>query len=112
MYFQILGPVAVLDDGVGITLDGVKQRTVLGALLTAEHGFVSDADLSTFLWGVRPPATLNAQIYNYVSRLRRALGPTVSITRCAPGYLTRISGDARFDLAEFEQLAADGHTAL
>jgi len=112
MYFRILGPVAVLDDGVEIALDGVKQRTVLGALLTAEHGFVSDTELSAFLWGVHPPATLNAQIYNYVSRLRRALGPTVSITRSAPGYLTRISDDARFDLAEFEQLASGGHLTL
>lgn len=112
MYFRILGPVEVLDDGVGIPLDGVKQRTVLGALLTTEHGFVSDTELSAFLWGMHPPATLNAQIYNYVSRLRKALGPTVTITRCAPGYLTRIDEGARFDLAEFEQLASRGHVAL
>jgi SARP family transcriptional regulator, regulator of embCAB operon len=112
MYFRILGPVEVLDDGVGIPLEGVKQRTMLGALLTAEHGFVSDTELSVYLWGMHPPATLNAQIYNYVSRLRKALGPTVSITRCAPGYLSYIDDTARFDLAEFEQLASLGHVAL
>ncbi|RDI25347.1 AfsR/SARP family transcriptional regulator [Lentzea flaviverrucosa] len=111
MYLRILGPVEVLDDGVGVTLDGAKHRTVLAALLTAEHGFVSDAELSAYLWGANPPATLNAQIYNYVSRLRKALGPAVSITRCAPGYLTRLNG-ARFDLAEFEHLSVSGAAAL
>jgi DNA-binding SARP family transcriptional activator len=65
MYFRILGPVEVTDNDAEIRLDGAKQRTVLGALLTAERGFISDTELSTYLWGAHPTATPAAQIDNY-----------------------------------------------
>jgi DNA-binding SARP family transcriptional activator len=111
MEYRILGPVEVKDDGVDVPLDGAKQRTVLAALLIAGGRMVSDAELSRLLWGSNPPATLNAQIYNYVSRLRKTLGRDVSITRRSPGYLMRI-GTASFDLVDFEALAARGQSAL
>jgi DNA-binding SARP family transcriptional activator len=111
MEYRILGPVEVRNNGVEISLDGAKQRTVLAALLLAQGGFVSDGELSALLWGANPPVTLNAQIYNYVSRLRKTLGDSISISRRSPGYLMRIGG-ASFDLIEFEQLAAAGHAAL
>jgi len=111
MEYRILGPVEVRDGGIEIPLDGVKQRTVLAALLISEGRFLSDAELSTLLWGSNPPATLNAQIYNYVSRLRKTLGPDVSITRLTSGYLMR-TGTASFDLLDFEKLATNGQTAL
>lgn len=111
MEYRILGPVEVRDAGIEIPLDGVKQRTVLAALLISEGRFLSDAEMSTLLWGSNPPATLNAQIYNYISRLRKTLGPDVSITRLTSGYLMRI-GTASFDLLDFEKLATSGQTAL
>lgn len=111
MEYRILGPVEVRDGGAEVSLDGTKQRTVLAALLIAQGKFVSDAELSMLLWGANPPATLNAQIYNYVSRLRKTLGREVSITRRSPGYLMRI-GTASFDLPQFERLAAAGQSAL
>jgi DNA-binding SARP family transcriptional activator len=109
--YRILGPVEVRDGDAEVPLDGAKQRTVLAALLIAEGRFLSDAELSALLWGEHPPATLNAQIYNYVSRLRKTLGTDVSITRRSPGYLIRIGG-SWFDLLEFEKLADTGHAAL
>ncbi|MGC0419062.1 AfsR/SARP family transcriptional regulator [Embleya sp. AB8] len=111
MEFRILGPVEILDGGTRIPLDGAKQRTVLAALLLAQGRFLSDSELSTLLWGFHPPATLNAQIYNYVSRLRKTVGHGLSITRRSPGYLMRID-TAAFDLFEFERLAARGQSAL
>ncbi|WP_439678564.1 AfsR/SARP family transcriptional regulator [Embleya sp. MST-111070] len=111
MEYRILGPVEILDGGTRIPLDGVKQRTVLAALLLAEGRFLSDSELSTLLWGFDPPATLKAQIYNYVSRLRKTVGHSLSITRRSPGYLMRIDKDF-FDLLEFERLAARGQSAL
>lgn len=109
MEYRILGPVEVRDSGAEVPLDGSKQRTVLAALLIAEGSLLSDTKLSELLWGQRPPATRNAQIYNHVSRLRKTLGHDLSITRRTPGYLMRI-GTASFDLHEFEKLATRGQS--
>ncbi|WP_331743250.1 AfsR/SARP family transcriptional regulator (plasmid) [Streptomyces sp. NBC_01136] len=111
MEYGILGPVQVRDNGVEIPLDGAKQRTVLAALLMAEGSFLADTELSWFLWGDHPPATLTAQLYTHVSRLRRVLGPGAAITRRAQGYSLR-TGAARIDLLEFQQVAARGQSAL
>ncbi|KOG32640.1 AfsR/SARP family transcriptional regulator [Streptomyces resistomycificus] len=111
MEFRILGPVQVRDGAVEIPLQGAKQRTVLAALLMAEDSYLADTELSWFLWGDHPPATLSAQLYTQVSRLRRRLGAQVAITRRAQGYRLR-TGAARLDFGEFQQLAAHGQSAL
>jgi DNA-binding SARP family transcriptional activator/tetratricopeptide (TPR) repeat protein len=111
MEFRILGPVEVWKDGAREALDGSKQRTVMASLLLAEGRIVSDARLSSLLWGERPPMTVNAQIYTYVSRLRKLLGPETSIERQRPGYLLRI-GSASLDYAEFRRLTQRGLEAL
>ncbi|MFC0435410.1 AfsR/SARP family transcriptional regulator [Kutzneria buriramensis] len=110
MEYRILGPVEVLDGGAGVTLDGTKQRTVLAALLISGDSLLADPKLSAALWGDRPPATLSAQLYTQVSRLRKALGGRASIIRHSSGYLMRLEG-ARLDLLEFENLAARGRAA-
>jgi hypothetical protein len=101
--FRILGPVDVIRNGAVIALDGSKQCTVLAALLLADGRVLSDSRLSYLLWGDSPPTTVHAQIYTYVSRLRKYLGPQVDICRRPPGYTMDI-GALRFDLLEFEQL--------
>ncbi|MFI2612896.1 BTAD domain-containing putative transcriptional regulator [Kitasatospora sp. NPDC018619] len=111
MEFHVLGPVGVRLDGVEAVLDGSKQRTVLAALLLADGRLVSDAQLTTALWGWNPPVTAAAQIYTHVSRLRKRLGDGAQILRRRPGYLLRTDG-SRFDLAEFEALATRGGEAL
>ncbi|MEV6520840.1 BTAD domain-containing putative transcriptional regulator [Longispora sp. NPDC051575] len=111
MEFRVLGPVEVWKDGAEIPLDGSKQRTVLAALLLADGRIVSDERLSTLLWGENPPATLNAQICTYVSRLRKSADPGMEILRQRPGYLIRLDG-ARYDHGDFERLAQTGRAAL
>lgn len=111
MEYGILGPVYARDGGAELRLEGAKQRTVLAALLIAEGSFCPDARLSRLLWGDRPPATLSAQLYNYVSRLRGTLGPGVHITRRDHGYLMPI-GAASFDLPRFRELAGQGQSAM
>lgn len=111
MEYGILGPVRVRDGATEIVLDGAKQRTVLVALLLAEGSVVADTGLSWFLWGDRPPATLTAQLYNHVSRMRRALGPEACIDRRAHGYEMR-TGSALVDVLEFRELAGHGKAAL
>ncbi|MGW1728320.1 AfsR/SARP family transcriptional regulator [Streptomyces sp. NPDC002306] len=111
MEYRVLGPVQVREGQVERPLDGVKQRTVLAALLMAEGSFLADTRLSWFLWGEHPPATLTAQLYTHVSRLRRVLGPGAVLTRRAQGYALG-TGGARVDLVQFRELAAQGQTAL
>jgi SARP family transcriptional regulator, regulator of embCAB operon len=111
MEFHVLGPVGARIDGVEVGLDGAKQRTVLAALLLSENHLVPDSRLSTALYGWNPPTTASAQIYNYVSRIRKHLEPGVEITRMRPGYLLR-AGDSWFDHIEFERLAVQGRAAL
>ncbi|MFF2542877.1 BTAD domain-containing putative transcriptional regulator [Kitasatospora sp. NPDC058063] len=111
MELRILGPVDVLDGGREVPLDGAKQRTVLAALLLAEGRLLPDERLSTLLWGCDPPATRNAQLYTYVSRLRGRLGPEVALLRRPPGYRLDL-GTATFDLHAFERAAEQGRAEL
>jgi DNA-binding SARP family transcriptional activator len=111
MEYGILGPVRVRDGATEMMLDGAKQRTVLAALLLAEGSVVADTGLSWFLWGDRPPATLTAQLYNHVSRVRRTLGPEACIARSAHGYHLH-TGTALVDVLEFRELAGQGKAAL
>lgn len=110
MEFRILGPIEASRNGDRIALSGMKAQTVLAALLLARGRVVSDARLSTLLWGWNPPATMSAQIYTYVSRLRKRLGPEVDLVRQPPGYLI-LTNDARVDAVEFERLDTEGRRA-
>lgn len=111
MEFGILGPLRVCTDGREIPIPGRKQRTLLAALLLARGGVLSDERLTALLWGQRPPATVSAQLYTYVSRLRQRLGTGVELVREPAGYRLG-TGDAVFDAAEFHRLSRSGHTAL
>ncbi|MCP2243386.1 AfsR/SARP family transcriptional regulator [Lentzea aerocolonigenes] len=111
MEFRILGPVGLWLDGAELPLKGSKQRTILAALLLAREKVLSDAQLGEVLWGKNPPATYQAQIYTYASRLRRHLQGSMALIRQGPGYFMRI-GTARFDYHEFETLSRSGREAL
>jgi DNA-binding SARP family transcriptional activator len=111
MEYRILGLVEVWRGGEEKRLDGTKMRTVLAALLVAGDRVVLDAQLSKHLWGQCSPTTMNAQIYTYVSKLRKILGPHATISRRSPGYRLRI-GTGWCDLYEFQELARRGHAAL
>lgn len=84
---------------------------MLAALLLAEGRVLSDSKLSELLWGERPPVTMNAQIYTYISRLRKRLGGAADFTRRGPGYLMELGAGA-FDHQRFEALARAGRAAL
>lgn len=111
MDFRILGPVEAWHGDVRVTLSGSKVHTVLAALLLARGRVVSDSRLSSLLWGWEPPATANAQIYTYISRLRKHLGAEVEIVRQQPGYRF-VANSSRIDLHRFEALAKEGRDCL
>ncbi|MFC5218795.1 AfsR/SARP family transcriptional regulator [Streptomyces coerulescens] len=111
MDFRVLGPVEAHRGGLRIPLSGSKVHTVLAALLLAKGRVVSDSRLNFLLWGWEPPATSGAQIYTYMSRLRKLLGDDVRIERRPPGYLLQAPNSA-VDLLEFERLDRLGRAAL
>lgn len=88
-----------------------KPKTVLAALLLAGNRVVSDAYLREVTWGPTPPATVDQQLFTYVSRLRKLLSPGATILRRRPGYQL-VRADAGLDHAEFERLAGLGNDAL
>ncbi|GAA3036719.1 hypothetical protein GCM10020000_12950 [Streptomyces olivoverticillatus] len=111
MDFRLLGSVGARRGAEPIEISGTKENTLLAALLLARGKVVSDERLTTLLWGWDPPKTVSAQIYTYISRLRKRLGADVEFIRRQPGYLLDIH-DSRLDLAEFEKLGQLGGAAL
>src|SRR5262245_54164890 len=118
MEFRILGPLEIGDGHGAISFDAPKQRTLLGVLLLHANEIVSSERLVDELWGERPPATATKIVQNYVSQLRKALGPDVIVTR-SPGYMLRVeneeldaerfrrmTGEARAQAAEDEPIRA------
>lgn len=110
MQFGVLGPVEVRRAGHELPLGGPKQRALLAMLLLNGNKVVSRDRLSDGLWGERPPASVEHTLDNYVSRLRKALGPG-RLERRPPGYLLRVE-PGEFDLDRFEKLFNEGCDAL
>lgn len=116
--FHLLGPLEIRrDDGVPVPLVRRKQRALLSLLLLRAGTDVTVDGIVDALWGEQPPASARANIYSYVSELRRA------IHRAAPSVATRrprsTPNGYRLDLlteesdaALFERLAADGRRSL
>ena len=111
MRFGILGPFEVADDqGREVALGGQRQRAVLAILVLHAGEVVSSERLMEELWGERAPATAAKTIQVYISKLRKALGEGVVLTR-AGGY--ELDPDrADVDARRFEALAAEGRRAL
>jgi DNA-binding SARP family transcriptional activator len=101
--FRILGPLEVSDETGELLLGGQKQRAVLALLLLDANRVVSTDRLIDALWGEQPPRTAVTSLQNFVSQLRKQLGPDVVQTK-APGYLLRVGPD-QLDLDRFRRLA-------
>ncbi len=110
MEFRILGPLEVLGDAGPIRIDAPKHRALLAILLLHANQAVSAEALVGALWGERPPPSARKLLQIYVSRLRKAVGEDVIVTR-TPGYVLELSG-ALLDSAQFELLFEEGRQAL
>jgi YVTN family beta-propeller protein len=110
MQFGVLGPVEARRDGHELLLGGPKQRALLAILLLGANEVVSRDRLADGLWGERPPSSVEHTLDNYVSRLRKALGPDRLIRR-TPGYVLRVE-PSELDSARFEELFREGREAL
>jgi DNA-binding SARP family transcriptional activator len=83
--FRILGPLEVSDETGPLLLGGLKQRAVLALLLLDAGRVVSVDRLVDALWGEQPPRTAVTSLQNFVSQLRKTLGPEILETK-PPGY--------------------------
>src|SRR5439155_16997392 len=107
--FRVLGPLEVVEDGRPVPLDRRRLRALLAFLLLHATEPVSSDRLIDEVWGPDPPKTAATSLQNYVSRLRKAIGPE-SIVSQPPGYVIRVDPE-RFDLARFERLATEARGA-
>src|SRR5215212_8454057 len=109
MEFRILGSLQVLVGERQIPLGGAQQREVLAIFLLHRGEVVSVDRIVDELWGERPPDRATKTVQVYVSRLRKALGDGVLVTR-GGGYALEVGPDA-VDVEAFERLTRQGHEA-
>jgi YVTN family beta-propeller protein len=110
MEFRILGSLQVLSGERLIPLGAAQQREVLAILLLHRGEVVSVDRVVDELWGERPPERATKTVQVYVSRLRKALGDGVLVTRDG-GYALELNGDS-LDADRFRRLASNGREAL
>ena len=106
--FRILGPLEVREDDAPLQLSGQKQRALLALLLLDANRVVSTDRILDALWGDQPPRTAPTSLQNFVSQLRKLLGPETLVTK-PPGYQLRVEPD-QVDLDRFERLVTDART--
>ncbi len=115
MRFELLGGLAVFDDGgEAVRVVGPARRALL-AILLLHAGEVLTADrLIDELWGERPPATAAKSLQVHVWRLRKALGDEENgglLATDGGGYVLQLE-PGQLDLEVFERLLDEGRTAL
>ena len=112
--FRMLGPLEAEVDDRALGLGGPKQRRLLAMLLIEAGRAVSVDRLIDAVWGENPPAAPAATLRTHVANLRRDLsiaGVADLVVTRAPGYCLDVPPLA-VDAGRFEQLVADGRTAL
>src|SRR5437773_10355140 len=109
MDFRLLGPLEVSRDGDVLQLGGPKQRALLALLLVDAGRAVSTDRLIDALWGEQPPRTAPTSLQNFVSQLRKQLGPDLLVTK-PPGYLLRID-PLQLDVNRVHALVAEARAA-
>jgi DNA-binding SARP family transcriptional activator len=107
--FRILGPLEVSDETGPLLLGGLKQRAVLALLLLDAGRVVSVDRLIDALWGEQPPRTAPTSLQNFISALRKLLGPEIVETK-APGYRLNVK-PGELDLDRFRAAVLDARQA-
>jgi DNA-binding SARP family transcriptional activator len=107
--FRILGPLEVVDETGPLLIGGLKQRAVLALLLLEAPTAVSTDRLIDALWSEQPPRTAATSLQNFISQLRKTLGPDVLVTK-PPGYALAIRPE-QVDLTRFRRLVATARAA-
>ncbi len=113
--FRLLGPVEVVNGGRRVAAGGVRDLSLIAALLLEANRVVPVDRLVTSAWGADPPASARTVVRNRVSVIRRLLsagdGAGLIETR-GSGYVINIDDD-QLDARRFDRLVtrADGLAA-
>jgi len=75
MRFGVLGPLEVRSDGGPLTIKGVKERRLVGLLVSRANSVVPVDDIIEALWGAGPPRSAAKSVQVYVVRVRKILEP-------------------------------------
>jgi DNA-binding SARP family transcriptional activator len=113
--FRVLGPVEIRDGG-WMPPRGRLLRALLAAFLLRANRSVEPAWLIRHMWPERAPTSAEANLRQYITRLRRELDRcglqgTARIIATWPGYRLQVATDA-VDLTLFQRLSARGRSAL
>ncbi|MEU5088331.1 AfsR/SARP family transcriptional regulator [Streptomyces sp. NPDC021356] len=124
MDIDVLGTLAVREQGVSITPTAPKPRQVLALLALNADKVVPVATLTEELWGARPPRSARPTLQTYILQLRELINGALrqddgQEQRCAKdvlltvpsGYLLK-GGAGSSDVREFERLAGTGYRAM
>ncbi|MFD9818480.1 AfsR/SARP family transcriptional regulator [Streptomyces violascens] len=123
MDIDVLGALAVRENGISVTPTAPKPRQVLALLALHADQVVPMAWLMEELWGERPPRRARTTLQTYILQLRElisvALERGAAETRSAKdvlvtmpgGYLLKTSGGTS-DVREFEKLSGLGYRAM
>ena len=108
VFFGVLGPIEVTENGRRYSLGGPKQRAVLALLLARAGQPVSTEQLIDGVYGDEPPAGARRSVQTYVSNLRRELGDVIKADHS--GYLLDADRE-RIDALRFEDIVAGAQEA-
>jgi DNA-binding SARP family transcriptional activator len=71
--FRLLGPLAVVRDGVPVPLAGARRRALLALLVLHAREPVSSDRLAEELWAGRPPPTARTALQMHIRAIRQAM---------------------------------------
>ena len=116
--FELLGPVSVRSDGVGVPLGPPLRRTLLALLAWHRGSTVSVDRIVDALWEAEPPNRPEASIQAMMSHLRRAIEPDrgprghAEILRTQlPGYRLVLPAEAGLDVDDFRRALSAARAA-
>ncbi|MEU6459530.1 MULTISPECIES: AfsR/SARP family transcriptional regulator [unclassified Streptomyces] len=127
MDIDVLGALAIRENGVSITPTAPKPRQVLALLALHADQVVPVTALIEELWGANPPRSARTTLQTYVLQLRELIaaalarepGEALAAQRTAkevlvtsPGGYLLVSGGGSSDIREFDRLAGTGYRAM
>jgi DNA-binding SARP family transcriptional activator len=110
----VLGPLEVRAGGELLTIKGVKERRLLGCLLSRANSVLPVGDIIEALWGADAPRSAAKSVQVYVVRVRKMLngraGGNTLVSRQGQGYVLRVARD-QVDALEFADFVARAREA-
>ncbi|WP_199550966.1 AfsR/SARP family transcriptional regulator [Streptomyces sp. N35] len=124
MDIDVLGGLAVREQGVSVTPTAPKPRQVLALLALNADQVVPVATVIEELWGTEPPRSARPTLQTYILQLRELIetalrqgdetrpGSAKDVLMTVPGGYLLNTGEGRSDVRDFERIAGAGYRAM